>query len=86
MRACRRVFSAHRHVKVVESVSQYQGMASELKQKLDILSRYEMNSGYRIPVLGYGVCSLPHRRYRRDIFLLLSPAMAAYNGRFVTYV
>lgn len=34
-------------------------MASELKQKLDILSRYEMNSGYRIPVLGYGVYQTP---------------------------
>ena len=34
-----------------------EGMAANMMgQKFDISTKYKMNSGYEIPVLGYGVC------------------------------
>lgn len=58
MKAFRRLFSVRRHLGTAEPACQYQGMALRSKEKLDITSRYQMNSAYEIPVLGYGVCSL----------------------------
>ncbi len=57
MKAFHRLFSVQRHLRTVESAWQYQGMASDTRKKLDITSRYDMSSGYTIPVLGYGVYS-----------------------------
>lgn len=59
MEAVRRLFSIQRQLRTVDSALQYQGMASDVRQRLDVTSKYEMNSGCRIPVLGYGVCALP---------------------------
>jgi hypothetical protein len=59
MKALRRLFSIQQQLRAAQTTTQYQGMASDTRQKWDITSRYEMNSGFKIPVLGYGVlCSL----------------------------
>ena len=58
MEAVRRLFSVQRQFRAVDSALQYQGMASDIRQRLDVASKYEMNSGCKIPVLGYGVCAL----------------------------
>jgi hypothetical protein len=55
MKALRRLFSTQSHLRTLASAGQYQGMAADSKQKLNINIRYQMNSGYEIPVLGFGV-------------------------------
>lgn len=53
-----RLLSIVRHFSTSSSVrEQYMGMASKMASsaKLDIHLKYKMNSGYEIPVLGYGV-------------------------------
>src|SRR2546421_12038979 len=52
-----RLLSLERHYSSSATIrQQYQGMASKMvAQKFDINSTYKMNSGYEIPVLGYGV-------------------------------
>jgi hypothetical protein len=67
MKALRRLFSTQSHLRSLGSAGQYQGMAADSKQKLDINSRYKMNSGYEIPVLGFGVNS--HLRWLDHLIL-----------------
>lgn len=55
MKAVRRLFSSQHHLNISEPTRHYQGMASEIRRRLDISSRYDMNSGYEIPILGFGV-------------------------------
>jgi hypothetical protein len=57
MKAFRHLFSIKRHLTTAEPAWQFQGMASGTGKNMDISSRYEMNSGFEIPVLGYGVSS-----------------------------
>ena len=57
-----RLLSIVRHLSTSSSVrEQYMGMASKMASsaKLDIHSKYKMNSGHEIPVLGYGVSVWP---------------------------
>jgi len=55
MKALRRLFSIQSRLRTLGSAGKYQGMAADMGQKLDINSRYQMNSGYEIPILGFGV-------------------------------
>ena len=53
-----RILTIDRHLsRSTTARAQLHGMASKMAaEKFDITTRYKMNSGFEIPVLGYGVC------------------------------
>lgn len=85
MNAVRRSISAQHHLSA-KVTSQYQGMASNRGQSLQLASRYEMNSGYGIPVLGYGVRLLTYllpRLLDHSLWAHMSYHCRIYNIRHI---